>query len=263
MSRYISVLGLAARSCFLKGLAIMVVSVLLSGLLLYLLPEGVERESYMDENGVVQWIYEAYDLSEIPDVSRAAAPLAVGFGLLCTVMARTGGGKGAKTAYTVGRLRVKPGTVRRLWTGYYFMMLVLYWAMAAAMLYGVMRYRVGLAAESMDIGPQSLVLAFYGSNLLHHILPISDFFAWIGGIVGLLACAVGCMDVAQKEWTGQVGGPLMGIAVALTLGSFWVPMEGSRILVGIVIGEMVVIGAALISWSGGDTCEEAVDDWRA
>ena len=178
-------------------------------------------------------------------------------------MARTGGGKGAKTAYTVGRLRVKPGTVRRLWTGYYFMMLVLYWAMAAAMLYGVMRYRVGLAAESMDIGPQSMVLAFYGSNLLHHILPISDFFAWIGGIVGLLACAVGCMDVAQKEWTGQVGGPLMGIAVALTLGSFWVPMEGSRILVGIVMGEMVVIGAALISWSGGDTCEEAVDDWRA
>ena len=211
----------------------------------------------------MQWIYEAYDLSEIPEVSRAAAPLAVGFGLLCTVMARTGGGKGAKTAYTVGRLRVKPGTVRRLWTGYYFMMLVLYWAMAAAMLYGVMRYRVGLAAESMDIGPQSLVLAFYGSNLLHHILPISDFFAWIGGIVGLLACAVGCMDVAQKEWTGQVGGPLMGIAVALTLGSFWVPMEGSRILVGIVIGEMVVIWAALISWSGGDTCEEAVDDWRA
>ena len=173
------------------------------------------------------------------------------------------GGKGAKTAYTVGRLRVKPGTVRRLWTGYYFMMLVLYWAMAAAMLYGVMRYRVGLAAESMDIGPQSMVLAFYGSNLLHHMLPISDFFAWIGGIVGLLACAVGCMDVAQKEWTGQVGGPLMGIAVALTLGSFWVPMESSRILVGIVIGEMVVIWAALISWSGGDMCEEAVDDWRA
>lgn len=206
MSRYISVLGLAARSCFLKGLAIMVVSVLLSGLLLYLLPEGVERESYMDENGVVQWIYEAYDLSEIPEVSRAAAPLAVGFGLLCTVMARTGGGKGAKTAYTVGRLRVKPGTVRRLWTGYYFMMLVLYWAMAAAMLYGVMRYRVGLAAESMDIGPQSLVLAFYGSNLLHHILPISDFFAWIGGIVGLFACAVGCMD----EHIGQVEGAAHG-----------------------------------------------------
>ena len=47
MSRYISVLGLAARSCFLKGLAIMVVSVLLSGLLLYLLPEGVERESQL------------------------------------------------------------------------------------------------------------------------------------------------------------------------------------------------------------------------
>lgn len=80
MSRYISVLGLAARSCFLKGLAIMVVSVLLSGLLLYLLPEGVERESYMDENGEVQWIYEAYDLSEIPEVSRAAAPWRWGLG---------------------------------------------------------------------------------------------------------------------------------------------------------------------------------------
>ena len=69
MSRYISVLGLAARSCFLKGLAIMVVSVLLSGLLLYLLPEGVERESYMDENGVVQWTV-SYTHLTLPTILR-------------------------------------------------------------------------------------------------------------------------------------------------------------------------------------------------
>ncbi len=262
MKRYISVLGLAARSCFWKGLAVMVAAVALAGVLLYLTPGSVTVH-YIDGYDVEQVREEELALSELPGASKAYLPLALGLIGLCKVLAENGGGKGAKPGYTVRRLRVKPGTVRLLWTGYYFMMLVLYWAMATAVLYGVMRYRVDLAAETLSTGPQSLVLAFYGSRLLHHLLPMSDIFSWVGILAGLLACAVGCMDVAQKEWSGQIGGPLLGVAVALTLGSFLVKLESSVAVAFIAIVEMVVIGAAFSSWSGGDKREEVVDDWRA
>lgn len=262
MNRYISVLGLAARSCFLRALAVMVAAVALAGVLLYLTPGSV-TVPYIDAYNVEKVREEELGLSDLPGASKAYLPLGLGLIGLCTVLSKNGGGKGAKPAYTVRRLRVKPGAVRLLWTGYYFMMLVLYWALAALVLYGVMCYRVDLAAESMDIGPQSLVLAFYGSRLLHHLLPMSDIFSWVGIIVCLLACAVGCMDVAQKEWSGQIGGPLLGVAVALTLGSFLVKLESSMVIVFIAIIEMVVIGTAFSSWSGGDKREEVVDDWRA
>ena len=262
MNRYISVLGLAARSCFLRGLAVMVAAVALAGVLLYLTP-GITLENCVDEYGERQTYEHNLAPSELPGDSKAYLPLGLGLIGLCTVLAKNGGGKGAKPAYTVRRLRVKPGAVRLLWTGYYFMMLVLYWALATAVLYGVMCYRINLAAESMDIGPQSLVLAFYGSRLLHHLLPMSDIFSWVGIIVCLLACAVGCMDVAQKEWSGQIGGPLLGVAVALTLGSFWVKLDSSPILIGIMVVEAVVVCAAMVSWSGGDTNEEGVDSLRA
>lgn len=262
MNRYISVLGLAARSCFLRGLAVMVAAVALAGVLLYLTP-GITLENCVDEYGESQTYEHNLAPSELPGDSKAFLPLALGLIGLCTVLAKNGGGKDAKPAYTVRRLRVKPGAVRLLWTGYYFMMLILYWALAAAVLYGVMRYRVDLAADTLSTGPQSLVLAFYGSRLLHHLLPVGDIFAWCANIVGILACAVGCMDVAQKEWSGQIGGPLLGVAVALTLGSFRVKLDSSMILVGIMVVEAVVVCAAMVSWSGGDTNEEGVDSLRA
>ena len=50
MKRYLSVFGLAARSSFWQGLALMIVSVALAGALLYLTP-GSGPVHYVDEYG--------------------------------------------------------------------------------------------------------------------------------------------------------------------------------------------------------------------
>ena len=53
MKRYLSVFGLAARSSFWQGLALMIVSVALAGALLYLTPGSVSVH-YVDEYGADQ-----------------------------------------------------------------------------------------------------------------------------------------------------------------------------------------------------------------
>ena len=60
--------------------------------------------------------------------------------------------------------------------------------------------------EPNGIGPQSLILAYYGSALLHNLLPAGDALAWVSHAVAMAACAVGCVDVAVKGWQEKLGG---------------------------------------------------------
>ena len=158
MKRYLSVFGLAARSSFWQGLALMIVSVALAGVLLYLTPGSVPVH-YVDEYGANQAYEDNLALSELPKASKMAAPLAVGLGGLCSVLAKSGGGKGAKTGYTLRRLQVREGTAFLLWVVYDFMMLLLFWALAALVIFGVMTLRMKNMPEPNGIGPQSLILA--------------------------------------------------------------------------------------------------------
>ena len=167
MKRYLSVFGLAARSSFWQGLALMIVSVALAGALLYLTPGSVPVH-YVDEYGADQTYEDDLALSELPKASKMAAPLALGLGGLCSVLAKSGGGKGAKTGYTMRRLQVREGTACLLWVVYDFMMLLLFWALAALVIFGVMTLRMKNMPEPNGIGPQSLILAYYGSALLHN-----------------------------------------------------------------------------------------------
>ena len=104
MKRYLSVFGLAARSSFWQGLALMIVSVALAGALLYLTPGSVPVH-YVDEYGADQTYEDDQALSELPKASKMAAPLALGLGGLCSVLAKSGGGKGAKTGTPCGGCR--------------------------------------------------------------------------------------------------------------------------------------------------------------
>ena len=184
MKRYLSVFGLAARSSFWQGLALMIVSVALAGALLYLTPGSVSVH-YVDEYGADQTYEDDLALSELPKASKMAAPLAGGLGGLCSVLAKSGGGKGAKTGYTMRRLQVREGTACLLWVVYDFMMLLLFWALAALVIFGVMTLRMKNMPEPNGIGPQSLILAYYGSALLHNLLPAGDALAWVSLRSGL------------------------------------------------------------------------------
>ena len=258
MKRYLSVFGLAARSSFWKGLAVIVVSVALAGVLLYF-TTGSTTVHYYDEVGRGQTYEDDLALSELPKASKMAAPLALGLGGLCFLLARSGGGKGARTGYTMRRLQVREGTVRLLWVVYDFMMLLLLWALAALVAFGVMTLRAKGMSETHAIGPQSLILAYYGSALLHNLLPAGDALAWVSHTVALAACAVGCVDVAVKGWREKLGGIALGIAVILTAAGWCVDVQNSGYHIMLTVAQAVVIGLTIYSWKEGDEDEEFLD----
>ena len=255
MKRYLSVFGLAARSSFWKGLAVIVVSVALAGALLYL-KTGSTTVHYYDEVGRDQTYEDDLALSELPKASKMAAPLAMGLGGLCSVLAKCGGGKGAKTGYTMRRLQVREGTACLLWMVYDFMMLLLFWALAALVIFGVMTLRMKNMPEPNGIGPQSLILAYYGSALLHNLLPAGDALAWVSHAVAMVACAVGCVDVAVKGWQEKLGGIAMAIAVILTAAGYCVDLQHSSYYILLIVAQAIVIGLTIYSWKGGDEDED-------
>ncbi len=263
MNRYVSVLGLAARSSLWKGLGVILASAALAGALLYRTPCGVTRVVEDNVNGMPMIYEETVTLADLPARGWIFIPLVLGFILLCGLLMTTGWGRGAKSAYTVQRLRVKEGTVSLLWTGYNFMMLLLFWAVTAAVLLGVMSLQVKNYPHPQEVGPQTLVLALYGSRLLHHLLPMGDALTWIGNLVCLAACAVGCMDVARKRWVGRTGGILLAIAMALTVLSFRIDLQSGSMLLVILI-QAVVTGVGIYSWEERDEGEKTTAEaWRA
>lgn len=255
MKRYLSVFGLAARSSFWQGLALMIVSVALAGALLYLMPGSVPVH-YVDEYGADQAYEDNLALSELPKASKMAAPLALGLGGLCSILARSGDGKGARTRYTMRRLQVREGTACLLWVVYDFMMLLLFWALAALVVFGVMTLRMKNMPEPNAIGPQSLILAYYGSAFLHNLLPAGDALAWVCHAVAMAACAVGCVDVAVKGWQEKLGGIAMAIAVILTAAGYCVDLQHSSYYILLIVAQAIVIGLTIYSWKGGDEDED-------
>lgn len=258
MKRYLSVFGLAARSSFWKGLAVMVAAAAVAGLLLYC-TRGGDTITYIDGNGMEQSYEDEYSLSELPEKSWMAAPLLLGLGGSCYVLAMCGGGKGAKPGYTMGRLQVRERTACLLWVLYDFMMLLLYWALAALTAFLVMSLRVRNLSDRSYIGPLSLIFSFYDSGLLHNLLPVGDVLAWIGNAVALLTCAVGCVDVAEKQWRGKLGGISLGIAVVLTAAGFSMNLRNTGTHLIFLVLQVFVLAITLSGWKGGYGDEDALD----
>lgn len=254
MRKYLSVFGLAARGSLWKGLAVTALAAALAGLLLFLLPRQ-ELKPYTDQWGEREVIVGSYTFAETVRDSCAAIPLAAGYAVLCAVLASVGWGRGAKTGYTVRRLRVKKNTACLLWTAYHFMVLLLYWAVSAGVMFFVLAMRMKNATGG-GFDSLTMILTCYSVPLLHHLLPVGDAYAWGGNILGILACAVGCADVAQKKWRGQTGGIPLAIAVALTLGGCFISLQSSANQALLMVAEAAMVGIVIYSWWGGDKSEE-------
>lgn len=89
MRKYLSVFGLAARSSLWKALAVTGLTAMSAGLLLYFLPRQ-EPQPYTDQWGEIEVIADSYTFSEAVKYSYASIALAVGFVILCAVLAGVG-----------------------------------------------------------------------------------------------------------------------------------------------------------------------------
>ncbi len=179
---------------------------------------------------------------------------AAGFAAIVAVMSLTGCGYGVKTEYTIRRLRVKERQAVLLWAAYHAVLLVIYWAVLAAVLYGVMHLRL-----QMDVpvdyfvymyGPQSMLLLCYTDTFLHHLLPLRDVAAWGVGIASVLAAALSTVLFSYRQRRGSFSVMVL-LALAGTIGSFFCGLgeNANALLMVLLLG---VAGAAFVMLIGGD-----------
>ena len=255
MNRYLSTIGLYARWNLYKILAIILVTVLVSGFLVYRFPAGlvVLDENYVSpETGeTTQLVTDYGKVENAVEGSRAPIVCAVGFAAIAAVMSLTGCGYSVKADYTVRRLRVREQRAVFLWAAYHAALLVLFWAALAAVMYGVMVHRLGVdVTTDYHYGPQSLMLLFYSDAFLHHLLPLQDAAVWGVGIASVLAVALSSVAFSYRQRRGKFS-ILILLAVTAAILAFFYDV-GSNVNFILMALQLIIAGGAVISMVRGD-----------
>lgn len=253
MNRYLSTVGLYARSNLYKILLITLVTALLAGFLVYRYPTPQEiTKYYYDFDGnPVPYTYNTPYLDDVIGLSRAPVVCAVGFTAIVAVMCLTGCGYGVKTDYTVRRLRVREKTACLLWAGYHAALLLFFWAVLALTLYGVLLHSQGKVPEWYgQVGSQTMMMLCYTDTFLHHLMPLQDPAMWGLSISSVLAVSFTTVLFSYRQRHGSFS-PLLLLALGGTIGSFFCSLgENTNFLLMLLL--LGVAGAAFCILIGGD-----------
>lgn len=120
--------------------------------------------------------------------SRISWACAVFFLLFTAVLARSGCDRGAKTGYTLRRLRIGHKSVFFCQSAYNAVCYFIFWAVQTAIVFALFRYYTAVADASY-VGSQSLLLAFYRDDFLHSLLPLEETSRYVRN--GILAVCLG------------------------------------------------------------------------
>ena len=254
MNRYLSTVGLYARSSLYKILLITLVTALLAGFLVYRYPTPQEiTEYHYDFDGnPVPYTYNTPYLDDVIGFSRAPVVCAVGFTAIVAVMCLTGCGYGVKTDYTVRRLRVREKTACLLWAGYHAAMLLFFWAVLALTLYGVLLHSQGKVPEWYgQVGSQTMMMLCYTDTFLHHLMPLQDPTMWGLSISSVLAVSFATVLFSYRQRHGSFS-PLVLLALGGTIGSFFCGLMLSAAYLLLMLLLLGVAGAAFCILMGGD-----------
>lgn len=247
MKKYLSVLALALRPVLYKAILVTLAAAAAAGLLLYRVPL-----TYTDEWGNLN----LRTLESLPRQSLATVPCAVGFVAIAVLVSLNGCGYGAKTAYTVHRLRIREAFFRLLWALSAAVCFLFYWAVLAVVFRYVMEIKGSSYSQLPNYphlwGPQSLLLAFYGSAFLHNLVPLGDAIVWGQDIVLLLFCSLAAAHFSMKQRQGRFS-VLPIVAVLITAGSFCYPLESSGNLLGMPLA-VALFAFTLWGILEGDEC---------
>ncbi len=254
MNRYLSTVGLYARSNLYKILLITLVTALLAGFLVYRYPTPQEiTKYYYDFDGnPVPYTYNTPYLDDVIGLSRAPVVCAVGFTAIVAVMCLTGCGYGVKTDYTVRRLRVREKTACLLWAGYHAALLLFFWAVLALTLYGVLLHSQGKVPEWYgQVGSQTMMMLCYTDTFLHHLMPLQDPAMWGVSISSVLAVSFTTVLFSYRQRHGSFS-PLVLLALGGTIGSFFCGLMLKPAYLLLMLLLLGVAGAAFCILMGGD-----------
>ena len=130
------------------------------------------------------------------------------------------GGFGSRVDYAVSRLPVRRGTLWVWSAGYGVAVLVLFWAVEAAVCLGAFRIFAAVS-PSADHNPQLLLLAAYRSSLFHALLPLRDTPQWVATALYFLGLGVLTGTWALRAYGGKWSALPLVLAMA-----WWFPAGG-------------------------------------
>jgi hypothetical protein len=148
----------------------------------------------------------------------------IAFVLLSAAILYNGSAKGVQ--YTLGRLSGDERVTTILWGGYYALCYFIFWAFQVVLAYGILSFCAGIMPEGQVTG-QSVLLAFYGDEFLHEILPLSDGTRYFTNIcycisLGVTAACFSHMWRRGKKSFGFVAITAMAINFfKRDIGKFW------------------------------------------
>lgn len=149
-------------------------------------------------------------------------PTLIGFIAISIVLGDVLKADKSNVDFTIRRLCVKPITVFGVEALYLMLVLLVYWALSAGLVYAAAVYFTEnlSQAANRDMG---VLLAFYRSNLLHKLLPVGDIAAWLSNfalIFGLGIATAGASYNARKgKNTGAFRLFMINALVINTLGN--------------------------------------------
>ncbi len=212
MKRYFSVLMLAAGSTIYK----------ISGLLL--LMAALETASFyrLLQIGPVDQFYALESL-----IDRSGIPLICGFAFLglCLILSLTGYESGrSKISYTLQRLSLREETIALLWSGYYLVCFLIFWAVQLLIVLCLSRLYIAVV-DPAYLNEQTVFLAFFRNDFLRSLLPLEETSRLLrnGALLLSLSLGAACFPLKQRRGKRDIA---MSFLAVFTFWSF--PQEMGR-----------------------------------
>lgn len=251
MKKHLSIPGLFARQTLLPVLGIL----LLSGTIQTLAFHLSLREAL---TAYAAGVGDGFPQLEVL-LSRAAvyAWFALSYILITALLSLCGCQFRAQSSYTLRRLSVSERTVFLWQWGYNALIYLLLWLTQTVLSFGLCRYYLAVAPETAISG-QTMFLAWWRSEYLHALLPLSDVALWIRNGLLLITLSLAAAIFPYKQRRGKYSGSAIAL-IPYTLITFergiaeWAHIGIAATVCLIVLCEW--IGAQLTADEGENTEE--------
>lgn len=235
MKDHVSVFMLFVRSTIYRLALLMLLTAAVSAALLLLLgaPGAMSLESALAGSNI--------------GIAFAAA-----FVLWTLQLCFAGCDMGAKSSYTLARLKISERAVYFVQMVHNLLSYILLWAFMTALCFGLCLLYSSVIAP---IGSQDIMLCFYRDGLLHALLPMSEGVGWfkLAAAIPALAASSAAYRVGQKR--GSRGGLGIAVCVALQLLTFTGAagdLDGTGLASALACLGIAIVSAANILGGDGD-----------
>lgn len=206
MKKQLSIPGLFARSTLVPILALLLMMGV-AELLLFRHALNVALTAYEADVG-----YGMISLEQLIKQSRVSFCFGAAFLLITLLLCLPGCEFRTKTGYTWRRLSVSAKAVFLWQFAYNTLIYLLLAACQVLLVYGLCRSYLA-AAPAEWIGNQTLFLAFWRSEHLHALLPLSDVALWIRNLSMLLSLGLASAIFPLKQREQRYSGSIIAMAV--------------------------------------------------